>query len=395
MKERGKMTDDSIDVEAAWERFMRRVEHEPVPEAWRQRETPPILADGANSGAAEASPDAQAARELSGLAAVQGEAELADALHGSREPNQTAERKRRLRLYRWKQLGTAGAAAAVLGIMLFTPLGDRALAALLQTFRIEHLQTVSVTNSEISRLEAALQDGTSGTERFDLRNFGTVEEQGGGPAQSLTAAEAAARTGYPAKRIPGSDKAQPVSLHPQSQITLKLHTRPINKLIRHVGGTSRLPESADGKPITLFIPATIETQYKSESEDSQGKATASVGQPTSKQLLQVQAPEIGVPEGVDVDQVRKAVLDLPLLPDSLRDKLAGIEDWRHTLPVPVIDGKGVETTVNGYEAVVYSNEQSRALLWLQDGWIYQLTGTLADYPTAAALLGEAKEIMAQ
>lgn len=51
------------------------------------------------------------------------------------------------------------------------------------------------------------------------------------------------------------------------------------------------------------------------------------------------SPQLKVPEGIDVDQVRGALLMTPLLPENVRQQLANIQDWESTLPIPYVEGQ--------------------------------------------------------
>ena len=75
-----------------------------------------------------------------------------------------------------------------------------------------------------------------------------------------------------------------------------------------------------------------------------------------------------MPEGVDLEQVRQAKLDLPMLPDAIRSKLAGIGDWRQPLPIPANADQARSLIILGQEAVLSANDHGRSLIWLQDGW---------------------------
>jgi hypothetical protein len=67
-----------------------------------------------------------------------------------------------------------------------------------------------------------------------------------------------------------------------------------------------------------------------------------------------------------VNEVRSAILALPIWPDNVKRQLEGIKDWQNTLIVPNVDGSANEVTVAGNSGVLVDNGTSPALLW-QDG----------------------------
>ncbi|MFK7696002.1 hypothetical protein [Paenibacillus sp. HJGM_3] len=359
------LTITEADTNKAWEAFQRKVRLEPVPDIWRRPDPKPTAMPriAADEPAAGSLTQPEVKPHGTGMSA------------GPHHSRTTMLRPRRRALRRWV---SAVAAVAITGTILFTPLGADALASLYQTFRLQHLNAVTITMDDLERLSNSLAKGSVDMANFDLNQFGQLSQQGGGPNRTVTAAEAAQAAGYPLKTLPGmtaADTSAKYEVQPSLKLGFQLHTAPINKLIGQLGGKSKLPASVDNAPITIELPTIVNMK--------QG----------SKSLVQLQAPTIVVPEGVDIAQVRKAVLDLPILPEELRDKLEGIEDWRTTLPLPAVEGSSTATTVAGREAVLYHSGSLRALAWLDNGRIYQLNGSTADYPTDAAILAEAKEII--
>jgi hypothetical protein len=91
-----------------------------------------------------------------------------------------------------------------------------------------------------------------------------------------------------------------------------------------------------------------------------------------------------VPDGVDVEQVRKALLDVPVLPEGMRSALAGVNIHGNTLLIPDFGasqygGSAEEVTVNGNPGVMITlpNSGHNALIWMQDGIWNCLSGDFA------------------
>lgn len=351
-----KVTDKDIDQ--AWERLMERASQEPPSPVWNRfaQERPRELIPAADT--AQALPQQP----------------YAPAANAAAEPSIRRLRHNRL-MRRWI---SGGSAAVLAGLLLFSPVGQNVMASMLSSFRIQHLETVSLSQADIASFQQALALGTDGTRQLDLKQYGEIVQQGQGAAQTIDQAAAGGIAGHPLKMLPDADP-QAIKYQPQQEVTFTLHTKQINKLIALLGGKTSFPDSADGKPIQLLLPATFEM------ESGAGAA--------SKRLVQLPVPSLDVPSGVDLAQVRQAVLDLPILPDDIRSKIAAVGDWQHTLPIPSIGDSSQSLNVDGHEAVLNAANNNRSLIWLQDGWLYELSGSNMAYPSNDALLAEAKGLM--
>lgn len=353
------VTEEEVDL--AWERLFEKVKKEPASDFWmnaaeteqnhsihpiRKDEAPPL------------SDPAPSAEERKVWRAV------------SDETIRRNKPKRRTK--RWL---TAGMTALVAGLLLFSPLGQKVMASMMSHFRIQHFETVSLTNADLDAFRQALSEGTSGARQFELRRYGEIEQHGGGQARVVDMDEAnVIAAGHPLKQLKGAS-LQEVTYQPQQELIVKLHTKEMNTMIAILGGKTSFPKSVDGKPIHIYLPGSFQMQA------------------SDKSLIQLPAPSLDVPEGVDLEQVRQAILDLPMLPDSIRSKLAGIGDWRHTLPIPTNGDDVRSLMVDGQEVVLSVNDQGRSLIWLQDGWVYVLRGSTIDFPTDESLINEAKGLI--
>ncbi|BBH22195.1 hypothetical protein Back11_35400 [Paenibacillus baekrokdamisoli] len=362
------------DIDHAWERMAEKLKREPLSEFWSKsaneehgelKHAVEQVVQVGQSIEKSISPQLIDEREVS-LSEKKG-------MNRRNKPNRMTKR--------WLSLGMS---ALVAGLLLLSPWGKTVMASMLSTFRVQHLETVSISSSDLDAFREALAQGTSGVRQLDLKRYGEIEQQGDGPVKTVSLAEASAIAGHPLKTFQGVDSNQ-VIYQPQQRLIFKLHTKEINTLITLLGGQTVFPKSVNNKPIQLQLSGTFLMQASKKKED----ALSSSG----KSLSQFPAPSIEVPEGVDLEQVREAVLDLPILPDSIRSQLAGIGDWRHTLPLPTNGGDIRSVIVAGLETILSSTDHRRSLLWLQNGWVYELSGSLDDYPSDENLIQEAKGLI--
>ncbi|QYR19254.1 hypothetical protein KZ483_15005 [Paenibacillus sp. sptzw28] len=375
-----------FDTDRAWDRFERLAAREPVPAFWRQVEEDQHSDEtrietpwGGNQvyhekdGVVEMKKTEafQAAQGSSDVGATEkvGAARASGAYRAWRTERPTARRLRRL---------TAGVAVTVIAIgLIATPLGDRALAAMQQTFRIQHVVGVGISADDMASISGLLDSGSpDGDRSFDLAQYGTLTQTGGGKARTVTWEEAEKRMGAPLLQL-GNPTA--TTYQPATTLTFHLNVKAVNRLLTRLGSSTTLPAGADGNAIRLHIPGGVTT-----------KGTLS-GKPV--RLLQFGKPELTVDGGIDPATVREAVLGLPVLPDSLRTKLAAIGDWQSTLPVPARDGVTTSLRLGGHDAVMTADGRDRFLLWLDGDRMVLLSGETNDFPTESAFQLAAEELI--
>ncbi|WP_274648489.1 hypothetical protein [Paenibacillus humicola] len=378
------------DTARAWKTFEERIRNERAPDDWSKWEAASVSAqppeqDGVPFSMKEEQSTMDKEKRLQEVrmfnenggqdpgVALAGSNGRAASLRGSGSAGQTGRLVRRLR--KW---GAVAAAGAVLYGLLATSLGDRALAAMMQTFRIQHMVGIDLTGTDFSSLAQKLDQGGLNGQTLNLAQYGTISQTGGGPSRDVTPAEAAKLLGFP---VPGT--AAKLQYKPETTVNLKLNVDAVNRMIKLLGGTALLPKEADGKTITVDIPAGAYGTLTSGKDQGQ------------MQIAKFGTPELTVEDGLDANAIRKAVLELPVLPESIRTKLAAIADWRNTLPVPNVQGVTENISLDGRDAVLGRQDHKRFLVWLDGGQITMLSGDSAAFPTDDAIIAKAKELLPQ
>lgn len=377
----------AFDTDRAWERFERRAAREPAPAFWRQAEEgrrsgetrSAARSDGNHNdhekdGAVEMN-RTEAFQAKQGSPAV-GVTETASATKANVADGRAwRTEKPAKRIVRRLTAGVA-AAAIVVGLIA-TPLGDRALAAMMQTFRIQHMVGVGISADDMKAISDLLDRGSpDGDRSFSLAQYGNLTQSGGGGTSTVTWEEAEQRMGAPLLRL---DNSAAPAFQPATTLTFHLNVEAVNRMLTRLGGSTTLPAEADGKAIRLHVPDGVAAE-----------GTLS-GKPV--RLLQFGKPELTVEGGIDAATVREAVLGLPVLPDSLRTKLAAIGDWRNTLPVPTPDGAATTLRLGGRDAVMTVNGSKRYLLWLDGERMGLLGGDTKQFPTESAFRQAAEELI--
>ncbi|HZG83700.1 hypothetical protein [Paenibacillus sp.] len=363
--------DPVFDTDRAWERFEQRVAREPVPAFWRQAEGNPRPDETGIEARTEKNRDHD---EKDGAVEMKQTGAFRDIYVAGANAAWHTERPGKRRLRRL----TAGVAAAVVTIGLFTTsLGDQALAAMMQTFRIQHVEGVGITADDMAAISSLLERGSpDGDRSFSLAQYGTLTQSGGGEARVIPWDEAERRMGAPLLRLENS--SDPI-YQPATTLTFQLNVQAVNRLLTRLGGATTLPDEADGKVIRLYVPDGVSTEGALS-----GKRV---------RLLQYGKPELAMDDGIDAAKVREAVLGLPVLPDSLRTKLAGIGDWRTTLPVPTPDGATVNLRLGGHDAIMTADGGRRYLFWLDGERMGLLSGDMDDFPAESDFLRAAEELI--
>ncbi len=278
---------------------------------------------------------------------------------------------------RLRRLTVGAVGAAIAFGLIATPLGDRALAAMEQTFRMQHMVGVGLSADDMTAISNMLDNGSpDGDRRFDLAQYGTLTQSGGGESVVVNWEDAEQRMGVSLFQL---ENAAAPSYQPASTLTFRLNVKAVNRLLTRLGSTTALPADADGKAIALHIPEGV----------------SSTGTLSGKQarLLQFGKPELTVDGAIDAAAIREAVLGLPVLPDSLRTKLSAIGDWQHTLPVPAPDGAITNLRLGGHDAVMTVNGSHRYLLWQGGDRMGLLGVAVHDFPAESDFLRAAEALI--
>ena len=233
-----------------------------------------------------------------------------------------------------------------------TPFGSGALAQFLDTFRSERVQVIEVDVAALQDLDA-------------LDDIATVELTGdgalhGGPTEVADPAAALAIAGVAAPDLPDGTAG------PDAAITY-LAIAPSHAVVTLVATADNgVPAELDGAVLDVTVPGGAATVL-----------TAASGMPDL--VLGTAGAIEATAQGAPLADIRDFLLSREELPESLRTQLAGIEDWQHTLPLPVpAGGVGWEAvTVDGNEGLAFGDDSGlgAAIVWQADGLIHGIAGT--------------------
>lgn len=275
----------------------------------------------------------------------------------------------------YKKLAAVAALAAVMFTAFSFPPVRSMASEFLTVFRVESVQTINISQADIQELEKAFQEGAG---KVDIENFGKIEVTGKQESVPVTPAEAAGAVDFDLK-LPrpegyGDPELQKITGH---AVKLTLAVDNINAMLQTLGSNQMLPAELDGQSFSMNIPTGIMATYGNGGE--------------KLFVAQSRSPEIKTSSGVDVKDIRDALLSIPALPDNLKKQLMAVNDLNHTLLIPNVDGSSREVAVNGTTgALITAGGDTQSLVWQQNGVIYMVAGTGLELNDALAIAAQMK-----
>ena len=241
-------------------------------------------------------------------------------------------------------LGVAAAVVALTVLVVVIPGGQQAVAQLLDAFRAERLAVIELDMT------------TEPEDLLALDELGTVDPGGftpPAPVADLAAAEELA--GIAAPPLPATPDQVIATAPSEARITL------------HATADNGVPAELDGASLVVAVPGAVGAVFT----DDAGEPHHVIGR---SGILQITA--LGAP----LEDIRAFLLGRDELPASLRRQLQGIEDWRHTLPIPVpVDGPAWRhVDVGERPGVAFGDDTGlgAAVIWQDGSGITGVAGTL-------------------
>lgn len=164
----------------------------------------------------------------------------------------------------------------------------------------------------------------------------------------------------------GNRKLSDVYVTSPFKVSYTFNTAKMSKVLKttEIKGVT-VPKELNGKTFTMNIPSGAFVTY------GKGQHTVVFAQGAS--------PTLQVPKGVNMDYLRQDFLMLPGLPKDLVTQIQQVQDWKHTLIIPLPpDGKSKDISVNGSDGLMISDRTGKynVALWQHNGQLYALGGRL-------------------
>ncbi len=270
-------------------------------------------------------------------------------------------------------------AVALVAAVLVSPVRSAAVG-LLDVFRVEKFAaiTIDVSKPPMNMDSGAMlgqRTGKHGDEhdarKPDLNVFGKYSGpvKPSEPEQVASLDAASEKVGYDAASAGdsvGGARLSKVYVSKAATASYTFDTSKIRAKLDEKGVQGvNVPEQIDGKTFTLSIPSAVWVRYGTGEE--------------GVVFAQGPSPELSIPEGVNMDYLRQDFLTLPGLPADLVAQVQAIEDWEHTLIIPLPpNGTSKEVRIEGAEGLLISDQtgEYNGVLWQRDGKLYALGGKI-------------------
>lgn len=244
--------------------------------------------------------------------------------------------------------------------MIATPSTNEALAAWLNTFRMDNVMVVQ-ENDLVTLMNSFIEDG----ETLEMSNrFGDFEQTAHGTWQQLTPEQAAVELGFNIPALEASDsQIITISSSATQTFTFSLKVNEINSTMRKLGAEKLLPKSVDGKKITFDTGRSTHISYQDKGGDSL-KLSANISY--------MEIPTINVDPSVEVQDAYEAIISLPALPEHLRTSLMQASSLEEGgIPMPLITrGNPDKVNIKGIDVYVEHEANLYAMAtWLEKGYV--------------------------
>lgn len=272
----------------------------------------------------------------------------------------------------WNKLKTttkkwliSGAAAATLFGSLAIPQVQVAADQFLSIFRVDQVEMVKITTSDIEEVEQFLMRSEEGT--YTLQGLGEVKlAESDQQRKQFESLEEAKQEGFDLAKVPGYDFSY-ISVSPSYKLTLTLDVNKANSMLQQIGADAKFDEQLDNKPFSIKVENTLRADY--------GNAKHTIA------FTKTKLPEITVPKDVSISELRDTMLALPFIPQNVKDQIRSIDQIEKTLPIPYVQKEGSTTkeiTVNGSKGHAMTYHNQTYMVWQQNGYVYMLEGYSKD-----------------
>ncbi|MDH4140006.1 MAG: hypothetical protein OEV43_05480 [Coriobacteriia bacterium] len=285
----------------------------------------------------------------------------------------------------WARIAAAAVAALFALSLTFAPV--RGLASdFLKVFRTDKIESLSLSAEDLTQITSSLESAEG---RIDLASLGEVDVEGAPSMEEVSFDEAQAATDFEIALPEGLDEEPTIVLQAAQTYRFSLNVEGVNELLAAFGSQRELPAELDGREFTFEMPAIVTAEY------SRGDSPVSLEEPRDPDIpvevdfvmvTQGRSPELVVPAGVDAKELRDVLVSLPILPDNVRGQLEAVDDWQHTLIVPVQEGTSREVLVDGTSVLLVEPDSGAspsgddlpfsAAIWNDGGVIRSIEGTV-------------------
>lgn len=258
----------------------------------------------------------------------------------------------------YKKLVAGVAATFVFGTILFVPSVREAAADALHIFRAKQVESVEVNFDDLQRIERQI---SSKVGEVDLEELGKVTIHEQSERQSGRVTEIKEMVNFPIKVPKDFDENKKLNVNTALDIDFALDVDHFNKIVKDLGGNKFLPEDLKGNKFNISSAGTIHLSYDL-GEDG-------------VYLSQIATPKISVPDGINVDDLKDILMNLPILPNDIKNQLENIRDLQQTLVIPTDKDSSEVVKIRNSKAILQKHNDWQNLTWIENGILYYLSGS--------------------
>lgn len=344
--------EDKLNTDEAWAKLQSKLDSEPVNPAWAlwghktQTISEELDSVGNNASAPDSGSESEPSTEQDNFDGIS---------------NKTGRRSQRKRMTRRRKWSIVAASIAVFTAVLATPIGNTAMASILNQFRMQEVTVVE--EGDLNNIfNQVTENGTVGEA---MNRFGTFTNTTGTIRGEFPVDKLQETLGYAPPSGTLLENVTTAYINNSSEVTMNLNIEAVNKTMKQLGAEHLLPESIDGKPITFHIPEIVNYDLSSDNDWAN--------------LSQMNTPTLTVDSSIKVEEALEAVINCPLLPDNLKTSLQQSSILTGEIPMPLIKGDQAEQiTVNGTSVILnqynYNQGPVFSAVWVQNGQLFELNG---------------------
>ena len=277
-----------------------------------------------------------------------------------------------------RRIAAAVAAVAAVGALFAVPSVRASAASLLARFRMVHFVAVEVDASRVAQLRASEMD----LQRLIGERVQVLEEPGPPqPAGSPEEAGAAAGIRVRVPRwLPPEVTLRESMYRNAGRVQVVADGARLAQLLDFLGiHDVEVPPALDGGTATIAVPAMVRLKYAND-------------RGAEVHFLQARAPEVLLPEGVEVEALAEIGLRILGFGAPEAKRFARAIDWRSTMLVPIPPGKASfkHVDIDGHPGLLIEHPAPAAeagnasaarparpqqlLMWSADGMVFGIRG---------------------
>jgi anti-sigma factor RsiW len=274
-------------------------------------------------------------------------------------------------------LGVAAAVVLAFSLVLgLVPGAGAAAAQFLQIFRAQSVIYVSVSPTRVQQLQQLQVDPNTLFLSKPTRIGPAPTQQAAGSVTQ--ASNFAGFTAQAPSSFPSAPEATTYLVEGQSAFQLQVNVKTLRDALATLGVTDvSIPDALGAQPITIQLPPIVRAQY--------------VGKDYTFNLIQGVSPTVTLPDGVNLDDLGRAALEVYGMPSDQARTLSRQIDWRSTLVFPFPTGMSAiqQVAVGDAQGVLFKATKDGArdylIYWQRGSQFYVLEATGNGLSVAEAL----------